>query len=128
MDINGLFSWKGKMGRLPFVAYSIFLTMMVYVGTVYSQSLGNPLPDEPAASTVATIQFLIALLEIGIFWMLIGCGVKRLRDMKKNPALMFLLFLPLANVFLWIWLAAAPSKLDTEPQSDKQDWLDVASK
>ncbi len=117
MEINNnFFTSKGRMQRGPFIAASIIFTVLAYIGAVFMQATGNM--DLAFYGTPGLIIRIISIcIACWAFWRVVETGKKRLRDLKANTSLMWLALIPGINVLLWLWLAVAPSKWETEELS-----------
>jgi len=90
-----LFSAKGRINRAPFWGYSILVSViyMIIVGwlTVLSISSDNWI-----------FAIIGNLFIIPIIWISFNLYIKRLHDLDKNGWMSLLLFVPLANFYLFI--------------------------
>ncbi|CAB3746727.1 MULTISPECIES: DUF805 domain-containing protein [Burkholderia] len=86
-----LFSFKGRVGRLPWWIYALASTVL---GALFDAgSSGAPNDNLPLPAIL--LLFVIAVVAV---WSSIAVGVKRLHDIDKSGWWMLLLFVPIVGV------------------------------
>ena len=125
-----LFTWQGRIPRLPYFLSGLFLALLKYVvDRSVALHFGE---DWPLSTYVLPSQrwsifhlghnqpgfyLLLWTIAIPFFWVAVALTLRRLRDAGGQAAWIFLLFLPLANLALFLWLSIAPS----QPSVDASD-------
>jgi len=102
-------SLNGRIGRLRYFAYTLGLTMLMYVALapllVLTAKYGDASAPGGANMAVVVIASLLMLaLYIVVLVMMVGFIVRRLNDLGKTGWLALLFLLPVANLVLWIYL------------------------
>ncbi|WP_175970069.1 DUF805 domain-containing protein [Burkholderia sp. BCC0322] len=85
-----LFSFQGRIGRLPWWIYALASTVLSAIFDAGSR--GAPEEDLP----VLAMPVLVAIAVIAV-WSSIAVGVKRLHDIDKSGWWMLLLFVPIVG-------------------------------
>lgn len=91
------FSASGRIGRLRFLAYSLFAVVILIPFLALTAVVG---PD--LGVFVAILMYVVA-----VAWTVIVCK-RRFNDMNRTGWFSILYFLPLLNLIMFIWLACAP--------------------
>ena len=100
--ICGTFTFSGKSNQFEFITYFIF-SLIVYFGITY-------LAFSEFLESIGTLVFVVwsllcFLLGISQF----SNAARRLEDMSVNKWLLLIVFIPIINLFLTLYLCVAPS-------------------
>jgi uncharacterized membrane protein YhaH (DUF805 family) len=129
-----LFTWKGRVARLPY-----FLTAIVLAGVKYLidgriaaafgvkwqllSHLYNPLPFFIALTVrerQSQLYLILWAVAIPFFWICIALTRRRLRDAGKGAGWTLLLFVPFVNLALFLWLTLIPGTSSLDDTEDSQ--------
>ena len=103
--IRGVFTFSGKSNQFEFITYFIF-SLIVYFGITYLLFSGF---DTYLESTAGPLFFIWAILAILLGISQFANGARRLEDMSVNKWLLLIVFIPIINLFLTLYLCVAPS-------------------
>lgn len=98
-----MFQWRGRIGRLRYLAYSLGLGLVTTIPLLIVQ-----LALLTEGSVVFwVVQALIMILSLGITIVL---GRRRLNDMGYGGWQLIGAFIPLVNLFVFLWMIFAPGE------------------
>jgi len=124
-----LFTWEGRISRLPYFLAAVILVALKYaidrsVATKFHQPwhIWNYIYPQLGGSFAGLAnhrQMYIYLWGIAIpfFWAGVALTLRRLRDAGRHAGWVFLLFVPLANLAMFLWLSLAPG-VDQDHEDD----------
>ncbi|MBN3731423.1 DUF805 domain-containing protein [Burkholderia sp. AU31624] len=85
-----LFSFEGRIGRLPWWIYALVSTVLSAIFDAGSRGA----PEDDLPPLVMLVAVVIAVVAV---WSSIAVGVKRLHDIDKSGWWMLLLFVPIVG-------------------------------
>jgi uncharacterized membrane protein YhaH (DUF805 family) len=98
-----MFSLHGRIGRLRYLAYSFALPMIVVlVGGVLSAIVGGITKSAGVGLAVLGITVYIPATAVGFI-----TAKRRLNDLDHSGWMSLLMFVPLANFILWLYIIFA---------------------
>jgi uncharacterized membrane protein YhaH (DUF805 family) len=98
MDV---FSFRGVSSRLIYIMITIVTGMLYYFGSLLTQ---HPASDVTVMALLCGVTFLILSL-----WLSVAASVRRLHDRNHSGWWALLGFVPIVNIFLFIYLLFWPS-------------------
>jgi uncharacterized membrane protein YhaH (DUF805 family) len=121
-NLRFLFSFEGRVSRAPYLIAGAGLLALKYLLDHHiAASFGQPWHIwsyffPPANLTVfglgasnPRLYLILWAVALPFFWIGIALTLRRLRDANMRLALVFLFFVPLANLFFFLFLCCAPS-------------------
>lgn len=124
-----LFSFAGRVSRAAyFIAGTVLLAIKFFLDRHIAMSFGQPWhiwnyffppPDLTAFGLGAShprLYLTLWAVAIPFFWIGIALTLRRLRDAGMRLSLVFLFFVPIANLFFFLFLCFAPSAPAEEPR------------
>ncbi len=121
-----LFTWEGRVQRLPYFLAGVTLTAIKYA---IDYSVAARVGETWRVWNYFLPSFDVSLFELGhrqptlyatlwaiaipFFWVGIALTLRRLRDAGLPAGWIFLFFVPVANLVLFLWLTFAPSSTKT---------------
>jgi uncharacterized membrane protein YhaH (DUF805 family) len=123
-----LFAWRGRIGRLRYLAYSTG-TMLLYA-FVMGVAAAILIPLAGGGSKGPAFIVFIVLAYIPIIITSVVMTRRRLNDLNHSGWLQLLLFIPFVNLFFWLYLVFAPGTPTANqygPRPVKNSWGVVAA-
>lgn len=124
-----VFTFEGRISRAPyFIAGAILLALKFAIDHAVAATFGQPwhiwsyfFPPADVSifglgSSNPRLYFILWAVAIPFFWAGIALTLRRLRDAGNPLGLIFLFFVPVANLFFFLFLCFAPSA-PPEPSS-----------
>lgn len=119
-----LFTWQGRVSRLPYFLSGAILVLLKYVidglvaarfGVIWQfwSYVYHPVPPLVLLALnggQSRVYFILWSIAIPFFWVSVSLTLRRLRDAGQRAVWIFLLFVPFANFALFLWMALAPSR------------------
>jgi uncharacterized membrane protein YhaH (DUF805 family) len=117
-----LFTWEGRVQRLPYFLVGTILTGIKYlidysvaahfgetwrIWSYFFPALGVSLSE--MGTRQPKLYAILWAIAIPFFCVGIALTLRRLRDAGYGTGLIFLFFVPIANLVLFLWLTCAPS-------------------
>jgi uncharacterized membrane protein YhaH (DUF805 family) len=95
-----VFSTKGRIGRLRFMAYSWLVTIVVAVPLFFLIGIlsGSHMPPGIADSAGDALSYYLAYAVTGVM------AKRRFNDVNLSGWLALLILMPVVNVFVWLYL------------------------
>lgn len=111
-DTSSVFSIKGRFGRLSYLAWSLVMTVVVWLAMLVMSiiagvAMGNGGGGEAGPLIVG---FLSILVAIGGAWFGIVFGGRRLHDMNLSAWWLLLMLVPIVSFIFILVLWFAPGK------------------
>lgn len=99
-----LFSTKGRIGRLRFIAYSWLVTLLVAVPLFFMIGLlsESGTPSASADSMTDALSYFLAYAVTGVM------AKRRFNDVNLTGWLALLILMPVVNIFVWLYLMFKP--------------------
>lgn len=128
---SNIFGWRGSLSRAQYAtigAAGFFLkyavdSAMARLAFQQSWKFSNywRAPFEVASvselpRTDARYLLVMLILALPFLWVGLVCTLKRLRDARLHPALMFFFFVPMVNLALFVALCIFPSRAKDDPE------------
>jgi uncharacterized membrane protein YhaH (DUF805 family) len=95
-----MFQWRGRIGRLRYLAYALGLGLLTTVPPMFIVSLFAG----PQSAAFLAVQLLVMVASVAVSLVL---GWRRLNDMGYQGWQAFGLLIPLINVVVFLWIACA---------------------
>lgn len=136
-----LFTWEGRVQRLPYFLAGIILAAIKYaidrlVAAHFHEHWRIWNYALPALGVLIFAQgydrirfyFTLWAIVIPFFWIGVALTLRRLRDAGKHAGWIFLLFIPVANLVLFLWLTFVPGVLSAAVDERTQEDIQPTSK
>ncbi|QGZ41036.1 uncharacterized membrane protein YhaH (DUF805 family) [Pseudoduganella flava] len=95
-----MFAWRGRIGRLRYLAYVLGLGLLTTVPPMFLVAL----LAKPESSAYIAVQVLVSVASVVVSVLL---GRRRLNDMGHAGWQAFGMIIPLVNVVVFLWIACA---------------------
>lgn len=110
-----IFSFRGRIGRLQyFYSNAILMTMCICLNYFMDYT------DKNIHSNSSLLLLVFGILLLTIFYVGFAIITKRLRDIKLNPFLSLLIFVPIIGFIFGMILLFTPSKYPNNEELDKK--------
>src|SRR5271170_6914421 len=128
-----LFTWQGRVSRLPYFLTGVILALLKYViDGLVAATFGvrwqiwsyvyHPVPllaPLDVNAVPSKLYLILCAIAIPFFWISVVLTLRRLRDAGKSAASILLLFIPFANFALFLWMMLAPgTSAEGEPVTE----------
>jgi uncharacterized membrane protein YhaH (DUF805 family) len=109
-----LFSFRGRIGRKSFLLAALFLILVQLALLSFTVSLfGDGNSDDSGNAGAALFGLLLMASWVVMAFSLLALAIKRLHDLSLPAILGVTLLIPGIAFFAWLFLAAAPSRQET---------------
>lgn len=127
-DDSGIFSLKGRIGRLRYVAFSLVFALIALVpAMVIGGVVAGLMQGQEIAGVLSMGLIGIAYLAVIIYSVIIG--VRRLHDLNMSGWMWLINLIPLIGTFFALYMVFAPGKEDTNdygnPPAPNPLWVKV---